>query len=315
MARTEPRVAILGCGPAGLLAAHACALAGVRYSILSPPKKSVLGGAQFLHAAIPGLTSPVPDAIVNYHVTGDAQTYQAKAYGPMGVQPSFVSFDSVYHGKTQGAWNLINVYDVLWHLVDAMDGIDPTTVTPDGLANLRQDFDLVVSSAPLPSLCRASAAMSQDAGQMTAGHVFHKQTIKIARNLCALPESWHGDRAEMTIFYNGDPGQAWYRSSSLWGHMFTEYGSVYSPPYEDIVTAHKPLTHTCDCHGAAAPLSDDNMLLVGRFGRWQKGVLTHQAFYETLAKLDHLGIARAVDVLGTAPPGIDPSTGLEGEQS
>lgn len=290
---TDPRVAILGCGPAGLMAAHACAVSGIPFAILSKGgseqgAKSRLGGAQFLHQSVPGLTSQLPDAIVNYYVVGDAQTYQQKAYRD-GPQPSFVSFDKVHHGKTQNAWNLIAAYDQLWQLY----GEHVTDATLDGamVEELLGEFELVVSSVPLPAICKAPSDAAF--GEAPNGHQFTRQRIMIRPNVCALPERyWQGGVPAMTIFYNGDRGQAWYRSSSLWGHKYTEYGAGQYPFDDDLIPATKPLSTSCMCHIDPEALPADwRFLPVGRFGLWRKGVLTHEAFYSTQALLATKGWA------------------------
>ena len=268
----EPTVAILGCGPAGLMAAHACALSGVRHAVFSKPQHSVLGGAQFLHSPIPGLTDQLPEAVVNYCVIGDAATYQAKAYG-QGHQPSFVSFDNVLNRSTQPAWNLVSAYSKLWDAYEKT--INDFTVKAEHMTDGTFDqFDLVISSIPRPFLCKQQS--SSPADQMPNGHVFNYQTIKIMPGQCFVPDSWHGGPSNMHIFYNGSPDQSWYRSCNLWGYRFTEFGGHLSLPYQDMVPARKPLTHNCDCHS-----DTDKLMFVGRYGKWQKGVLAHTAYFET----------------------------------
>lgn len=288
---TEPIVAILGCGPAGMMAAHACSISGVKFAIFSRPEASRLGGAQFLHQAIPLLTSHMPDAIVNYWVVGDGRTYQKKAYGS-GHQPSFVSFSNVFHGKTQQAWNLIRVYDQLWQMYSG--GINEMTVTPTDLIGIQKDFDLVVSSIPRRALCAVQS--SAPSSEVPNGHRFNGQSIRILKNQCALPADWTGGNPEMTIFYNGSPQQSWYRSSSLWGHQFTEFGDGFQLPYEqdDVVYAFKPLSHDCTCHTVKDVTKEGmpKVIFVGRYGQWCKGVLTHDAFFGTLESLQQRGLAK-----------------------
>ena len=48
-------VAILGCGPTGLVAAHACAMKHIPFVIFSKKRKSFLFGSQYLHEPIPGV--------------------------------------------------------------------------------------------------------------------------------------------------------------------------------------------------------------------------------------------------------------------
>jgi len=277
MGRRLKAVAILGCGPAGLLAAHAAALAGQPVAILSYGKKSRLGGAQFLHEPIPELTDTEPDVEITYRRSGSALWYEEKAYGD-GARPSFVSFDGVTDGMTQLGWNLRGLYDRLWDQY-AANSITETELSPRKLQEIIDDklFSLVVSSIPLTHLCKKP--------QMTTpgGHRFTQQAIMIHPGVC------HGGNAENTIWYDGNSDVSWYRSSNLFGVASTEWGVGMAArlPYniESFVRVQKPVSHQCDCWE-----DSDKLIKVGRFGRWQKGVLTHDAFRTTIVEMHERGI-------------------------
>ena len=107
------RVAILGCGPTGLLAAHACHRAGVSFDIYSVKRKSELYGSQYLHEPIPGLEFACgPETPVKYVVRGTPEEYRRKTHGkwwdgqaaPEEFEPDHV------------AWDIRQVYMVLWNL-------------------------------------------------------------------------------------------------------------------------------------------------------------------------------------------------------
>lgn len=266
-------VAILGAGPAGLMAAHAAALTGQPVAILSYGKKSKLGGAQFLHEPIPELTDTEPDVNVTYRVTGNALRYQFKAYGN-GPQPSFVSFDGVHDGMTQPGWNLRKLYDRLW---DQYGGqITETEVTAKTLPGILEDslFSLVISSIPLRSLCRRPASTTP------GGHLFTHQSIVVKTDRC------YGGSDENTIWYDGSGDHSWYRSSMLWGIPSTEWGvaAASQVPYDlgPTVQAFKPVAHQCDCW--------PDLIKVGRFGRWQKGMLAHDGFRTAVRAIVDAGL-------------------------
>src|SRR5678809_864059 len=59
------RVLILGCGPSGLIAAHAAYNRGADFIVVSKARKSFMNGAQYLHAPIPGVSIKEP-FLINY---------------------------------------------------------------------------------------------------------------------------------------------------------------------------------------------------------------------------------------------------------
>lgn len=267
-------VAVLGVGPAGLMAAHACALMGKPVALFSRgaqdtgPIKSKLGGAQFLHYPIPGINDiDEPDAEVRYILCGDSETYRRKVYGDDPNIP-FVSMDSVKHDSTQRAWNLQHTYDVLWDTL-----VNGTTVNLEHIgaqwvdtALEKEWFDGIFSTVPAPSLCRSAAGLN---GQP---HMFKVQGVNIATEciLDNLPDNH--------VVYDGTPDRSWYRCSRLFGQGGTEWRGNVQPPYGNLIRVSKPLSTTCDCYAG-------KVIRLGRHGTWTKGVLTHDAFLEAYRAL------------------------------
>lgn len=256
-------IAVLGTGPAGLAAAHGVAMAGYPVALFGAagtdgkPKRSVIGGAQFLHYPIPMVCGAHNYAELTYRVVGRGSTYHRKAYGSNPEIP-FVSFDNVHDGQTEQCWNLQSVYEGLWEVLN-VDEANVADVSPQWLDDHADDFDKVISTIPAPALCRTA-------------HRFVTHVSKIA-NECILD-----GLPDMTIMYDGTDDRSWHRCSNLWGVGGTEYGSE-SPvtPGMETVEVPKPITTNCDCNA--------DVLRVGRMGTWQKGVLVHEAFtkaYEAL---------------------------------
>lgn len=264
---TQP-VAILGAGPAGLMAAHAFALEGIPVVVLSQPdtdgkvKKSRLGGAQFLHEPIPMINDDMEPVEVKYQYRGSVMSYRAKVYGDNSNVP-FVSMEGVYDGKTQQAWNLGATYERLWNLLGG-DSANAEVINPTFLAKAleKEWFSQIISSVPAQAICKSYA----DEAWEGPPHAFVSQKVLI-RNECILE-----DLPDNTIFYNGDLSQSWYRCSRLYGLGSTEWSSLSPrPPQPNLIEGRKPLRTNCDCF-------KDDVLRVGRFGTWTKGVLTHHAF-------------------------------------
>lgn len=265
-------VAVLGAGPAGLMAAHGLAMTGVPVAVISQPDrtgsplKSMLGGAQFLHEPIPMVNEPEPDVMVTYKVSGDTETYKEKVYGDDPTIP-FVSMQGLVDGKQQAAWNLQRTYDALWDNFEHSIANNLRTVNGPYIIEAIQKgwFSAIVSTVPTPALCLAAA------GMIPEQHMFVSQTIKIA-NHCILGCT-SGDNV---VIYDGTRDHTWYRCSMLFGHGSTEWSTVgKTPPGMDLVTARKPLRTTCTCH-------QHTVARMGRNGTWTKGVLTHHAFVEAV---------------------------------
>lgn len=254
-------VAILGCGPAGLMAAHAVALRGRPIAIFSKPEKSKLGGAQYLHRPIPYITSEEPDTHIRYVMRGDAQTYRKKVYGDDPTVP-FVSFNVFKDRQSDPAWSLIKAYDALWesfgHMVNAVD------ITPQFVQELHREYEMVLSTVPLPHICLARAGLINEV------HHFGVQEIRVCT------EDYADDVEQDTIVYDGTPERSWYRSSKILGVPGTEWSTFGVPAKLPVptITDRKPIRTTCTCH--------PDVLRLGRRGTWTKGVLTHDAFYGAL---------------------------------
>lgn len=246
------RIAVLGCGPAGLLAAHAAALAGEEFDIISIRRKAVLPGAMYLHRAIPDLTSAKPDATIEFLKVGTREEYARKVYGRPDAPCSWEEFDEGY----VPAWSLYSAYEELWELYSPK--IIDEKITQGMLNLMPLDYDLVISSIPAKALCQGVAV-----------HKFPAAKVWVAGgdDLLYMPP-------DNTIIYSGSAQHGWYRKASIFGHQFTEFGH----PVVGASPGVKPIATNCDCH--------PGIERVGRYGTWTKGVLTHQAF-ERATELVH----------------------------
>jgi len=262
---TKPLIAILGCGPSGLLAAHACEMYGAPFSIFSRPEKSVLGGAQFSHIPIPGITDPeYPEKVLRYEVVGEASGYQHKVYGEADVP--FVSFDNVFDGKEVPAWNLRGIYDSLWARFSPR--IVPQDISAKWVERIAgSDFyHLIFSSVPATTICRAAI-------DMDVSHAFRSQSIVIH------PEALDPSLPDNTIRYDGTKDHSYYRMSRIFGVGGTEWGGNSPvPPIQPMRSIRKPIQTNCNCH--------PKVQRIGRFGTWTKGVLTMHAFNKVVETLE-----------------------------
>ncbi|HEY7418509.1 MAG TPA: hypothetical protein VH593_25235 [Ktedonobacteraceae bacterium] len=254
------QVAVLGCGPAGLLTAWAALECGAAVSIFSEhDKMSLLGGAQFLHMPIPGITETEPETRIEYIYRGDEETYRRKVYGQASVP--FVSFGRVKQ-DVQDAWSLRAAYERLW-LSFSATRLNEVRLNADVLDQIRRDFHYVFSTVPLKAICRSPWL-----------HQFHTQRIYIS-----TASDVHDWLPDSTILWDGTWLRTWYRASHLFGVHGTEWGDSNKPPFPELITDRKPISTSCNCW------DDTNVVLVGRRGQWRKGVLTHHAYKKAMKLL------------------------------
>lgn len=246
-------IAILGCGPAGLLAAHACARANVEFNIYSVKRKSVISGAQYVHNPIPGIHSEqAPDGQIAYAKTGTREGYARKVYGNPDAP---VSWD-IFPEGLYAAWSMERTYDFLWD--EFSKEIEHITITPKFCAELVEVEEVVISAIPAPAICQ------------NAAHHFHQTSIWIREGA----PTHEARLTDNSIVYNGDKNVPWYRASNLFGHESVEFGRTVHHGARGM----KPTGHDCNCQ--------PKVLRVGRFGRWERGVLVTDGFTRTIDYLD-----------------------------
>lgn len=239
-------VAILGCGPAGLLAAHAAALKGHAVDVFSRKQKTIMPGAMYVHQAIAGLGPVTADALIRFRKEGTAEGYATKVYGDAAAPTSWESFPS----GLQMAWDMRAMYDKLWEMYGRW--VFDHELDQARIDQIVTRHDLTISTIPAKVLCD------------DANHQFLHRDVWI-RNEHRIECERLGDPC---VIYNGDPKYAHYRTSLIFGHGSTEFGHQVAGAQRGI----KPLNTDCDCR--------PDVMRVGRFGKWQKGVLVHHAFQE-----------------------------------
>lgn len=241
------RMAVLGCGPSGLLAAHAAALRGVEPVIFSKKEPSVITGAQYLHREIPGITNG--GFSLKTVKIGTREGYAKKVYGNPDAP---CSWDEIEEGE-QEVWSMHDAYKKLWAAYESH--IENAYIGCSLLDWLPGEFELVVSTIPVPSLCKNPA------------HNFEFVEVYIA----GKTPSYYPDN---TVVMSGDESHMWYRSSRIQGHEGTEARRAMT--LADRV-GKKPLKTDCDCR--------PEIHRAGRFGKWTKGVLVHHAYEEVESAL------------------------------
>lgn len=262
------KVLVFGCGPAGLMAAHAFAMEGHDVIILSRKRKSEMYGAQYLHAPIPGMT-PGAGFKVDYTLTGTVEQYRDKVYGKnRKVEVSPASLVGVHDG-----WDIRGTYHELWmtygEYVQNYD-VDEPNAFSKALADYAPDH--VVSTIPRPVVCADErhsfqAQMAWAIGDAPERGVFCP--VKAPKN---------------SVRCNGEASPGWYRSATILGYSTAEWPweNGRKPPLQGVSEVTKPLWHDCTCF--------PDVQYLGRYGVWNKGVLSHEAFFQAQATATGVGI-------------------------
>jgi hypothetical protein len=244
------RIAVLGCGPAGLLAAYALERTHQNFMIFSRLDKSLIAGAQYLHIPVDGVTTEEPDFRVKFEKWGTAEEYTRKVYGDEQHPSSWVRWDE----GVRLAWDLKKAYQALWdryaEKINHVHNIGVPTVD-----RILEKFDLVINTLPKMAICKNEK------------HQFTTRVVEIEKvDPVLVPIN--------TIIYNGLPAYFWHRASNIEGEAFREYVSGADTRVNGKQFV-KPQANNCDCWRT-------NVIPAGRNGKWQRDVLSHEAYIETL---------------------------------
>jgi hypothetical protein len=257
------RVAVLGAGPAALIAVHAAAthpeVDDVR--ILSRKVKSTMYGAQYLHQPIPDAT--FGDAVmINYELHGTAEEYRRKVYGTDWQGTVSPEDLSVSHP----AWDIRETYDWLWMAYSPfITEVELNEFWPERIV---REFDVVISAVPAPVICKERRT-----------HDFSGTTIWAAGEAPELGIRLPYVCDDNTVICSGEWGIAWYRKSRIYGRMTVEWpGIARRPPISSVASVIKPLSNRCTCY--------PEITRVGRYGTWRKGVLSHESYATTKSAID-----------------------------
>jgi hypothetical protein len=267
-------VAILGCGPAGLLVAHAAEISGWNFRIYSKKQKSKLYGAQYLHQAIPQLDCG-PPTLVRYALRGTPEEYRRKVYG--AEWDGTVSPEDFL--EEHYVWDIRYTYDGIWdRYQDEIESWDFIGKEQYNNYYLTYKHDLVISTVP-----RKIWAEPGDVFESTKVWALGDTEDERVR-MFRPPEDM--------VFCDGTDEHTWYRVSNIFGYCTMEwpYDPLHKinsrltlkPPMRGTSVVEKPLRHNSK---AAA-----DFVHVGRYGAWQKGILTTDAFFESMKVLasDHV---------------------------
>lgn len=257
-------VGIFGCGPAGLFAARAAETLGHEVVIISRKQKSVIYGAQYLHRPIPDLTDPSPDGKIKTYRLGTAAGYAHRVYGNGNRRTSWEKVPD----EEVGIWNLRQAYNNAWERYS--ERIVHELLSYESVAQYTAVCDYLISTVPRWAIC-----------EHPDFHFFHSIPIMVTKHMeyTGLRQVFGGQ--VNAVVYNGTKYGEWYRTSVIFGHESTE--AVSSPDFlrdnPHAEPGFKVFDTNCDCH--------PNLIRAGRLGKWERGILTHHAFEDTIKELSH----------------------------
>lgn len=242
------KVIVIGCGPAGLAAAHAAVGLGAEVQVIAPRQMSPQNGPLLLQRPIPGINTDHPDGTIHQRVIGGSiLDYRYKLYGDINIGINGDILAKCYH-----AWDHRATYNTLWGMYSGL--ITDRKVQPEELSSINRQCDLVVSTANALSMCFNR-------------HIHDFNYVEVA----ITPEYSYPDQPDNTIIFNAGGEFEWVRSSRVFGVPVTEWHPNNAPTKARFIT--KPISTDCDCY--------PHVLRTGRFGAYRNETWIDTAYYDT----------------------------------
>jgi hypothetical protein len=265
------RVAIIGSGPAGLLAAHAVERSGHEPIIYGQRSQNV-DESQFLFECPPGLERQTFELTID--ILGRPEDYAKKVYGDSAAPVSLQKLKTGVYQVTP----LLEVYEFLWNVY----GRTATQVRVDqlNLPDIARSVELTLNTMTAQDLCDDPS-----------------HSFEFVRTYMLKGEA----SGENIMYYNGanDPMHPWFRYSRIRGIGVFEYAcpptTWREAPGETIINGVKPTGNNCDCMITGDPrLRGSKVQRIGRFGKWERGVMNHHAFQDAVAIMSMEGLGRSI---------------------
>jgi hypothetical protein len=262
------KVAVIGTGPSALLAAWGV-LQEVQATVTfyKPPGVPVISqihGAQYVHGIIQDLPGEIQPFWLRYRHFGTEEGYRLKIYGVNGVAEGDTSWRKFEEKEL--AWPIREVYA---YLVGELLNSGQCPVVEQGIREydcevLVDHNDYVLNTAPL--------------NKIAPGGTYYSEKVLIApTNELIVPNN--------EIWYIGD-GRLAYRASNIGGHVSTEYPMHAGPNLRPRIRKQtKEISKPLRCEGVEL----EGVYRLGRYGKWQKGVLVHHV-YEEARQIVKLGL-------------------------
>lgn len=254
------KVLILGCGPAGLIAARTAQLCGAQPTIYSHKVKSPIFGAQWIHEPLPGITSEESHGTLQFITMGTAEGFAEKIFGDRSHGSSWHIAEAEPY---RPIWDLRTTYDVLWE--NLYNHIVHKDLDCEEVARLDADsWDAVFNCIPLWNICRRyrKRTIEPILPIEEPAHRFDKYKVLIR-------PSHPTETKQNVVIYNGREEDEWFRTSKIFG-VDGGYEYPITATVADATMIRKPQSTNCDCF--------PHIIRVGRYGAWDMEQMTNDAY-------------------------------------
>ena len=246
------KVAILGSGISGLLAAWACQSSDVDYEVYStdaaPPKPF---GFTFLHS--PCGIPLQPQTLIQIVVPPDVSVEEASKFYSKKVYGTNVIGSSLPYVFANPEIEIYNMSEAVKFLWNATHRKRKTFRDLDEVIRFSEGFDVTFSTIPIDRLDHDT-------------HYFFVESFVEIRKFDAPCHN--------VVFYNGGVNAVAYR----WGHLFGQY---FEEKRERPGTPVRKVAFVKNM-----PEVPSNLILCGRYGAWDKSILSHNVYDMVLEKID-----------------------------
>jgi hypothetical protein len=256
-------VIVVGCGPAGLAAAHAASGLGASIEIIAPKKMTPQEGPLLIQRPIPGINTDHPDGTIHQVVIGGSiLDYRYKLYGDINIGINGDQLKPHYH-----AWRHNETYQKLWDMYE--NAVLDYKLTTREMRHIHEQADLVVSTASSRSMCTLDHKFLYKEVVVTSDYSYPDQPDNtIIFNACTediFPDTYPSE------LYGRDA--RWVRSSRIFGVPVTEWPFCKEPADRPSRLIRKPIGTDCNCY--------PQILRTGRFGAWKNEVWCDTAYWDT----------------------------------
>lgn len=263
------KVTIIGAGMTGLLAAKACIDCGIMPQVISATKPHPGHGVRYLHDAcgLPINPIEIETAFVGYgsqFMRWDNADQRAMAQLYAMKTGASQTNNSIHRSvKTVEAYNWMEAWGLLQGLRITEDNVEPRD-----MRMLSRGNDLVINTAPLNKVYPHAKSQCLSREMYISDISPHPNSPSWAKS----PDN--------IIVYNVNSDDDWTRYSRVDGVEQTEY----LKPVE--------CSHTVVKVDGKAKFYNhqQNVLLIGRYGKWDSTYMAHMAYYDTLSRLSKMGV-------------------------
>ncbi|MEK6860830.1 MAG: hypothetical protein AABY07_02555 [Nanoarchaeota archaeon] len=255
------RIAILGAGPSGMMAAHAAFQCGSLVDIFdsNPDQIRRNSGVYYLHDDCDLLLDSVDikQTILGIELLSldqISEIYTKKVYGNIAGVSKVSVLDAIKNPTVKG-YNAGQAISRLWDLYG--ERVREVKITNlDHVLSLLNSYDKIISTIP--------------AGILYPDYKYESVNVLIKSSVAPLSDSF--------IFYNVNLNCNWYRCSAIFGIFTQEYD--YGVIEQNELNCQYRMVKKVVGNGIKSNI--ENLFLVGRYGAWRKSTLTHNVYYDVL---------------------------------